>query len=98
MYVDYKDGDLVKMRTIGIVSHSCENFKNNNIFIVEDSTIFIANDIVVIRSINDNCCSCVACGLFFRNNEQVHISHLELVRTRLEINREIKLNELLNGE
>lgn len=96
MYYEFKVGDTVKINLKGLqVSYCHYLYEKNNFFIVNERNYnHLGVNIIGITNINKNTCKCNSCSQYMKEIS-IHVSHLELLKTKLEIERFIKLKEFL---
>lgn len=77
-------GDIVKIKNLS--NKKCINFYNFNLFVITE--LFI--DYVRIHHLNYNHCLCSDC-LYYIYNDVIFNEYLELIQSKIEIDRSKKL-------
>jgi hypothetical protein len=88
-------GDMVKIKNLSATI--CANLHNNNLFIVDRTEKNYPSWGAYISFSNVCICKCIDCSHYL-HCDYVDVYYLELVRSKLEREREGKLNQLLKDD
>jgi aspartate carbamoyltransferase regulatory subunit len=91
---NYEIGDIVRVK-LPSYRTECIGVSNNNLFIITDNMKFV--DGVTIKS-TINTCGCNYCNHYYNIGKSIDICFIELIETRLQRERTIKIKQLLEYE